>query len=105
MAFDNLRNLGALPGMPTAFTASLAPSNGKGQVRSYEGLVANTNEASYLFVPVAASLTTTGSLPVGTSIDVIELATGMRIDTNAFQSGVQSIPADGVRVVADYFRQ
>ena len=38
-------------------------------------------------------------------VDVIELATGLRIDTNAHHAGVQSIPADGAMLVMDYFRQ
>jgi hypothetical protein len=38
-------------------------------------------------------------------IDVIDLASGLRKDVNAFHPGTQSIEARGATVVMDYFRQ
>jgi hypothetical protein len=39
-------------------------------------------------------------------VDVIELGTGhLRYDTDPYLSGVQSIPAPGAAVLADYWRQ
>ena len=39
-------------------------------------------------------------------IDVLNLGSGFtRVDVNAFQAGNQSIPAIGVNILMDYFRQ
>ena len=38
-------------------------------------------------------------------IDVINLGGLLRQDTNRFIDGVQSIPAAGVSIVMDYYRQ
>jgi hypothetical protein len=38
-------------------------------------------------------------------VDVVDLTTLQRADTDPFQPGVQSIPARGARVLMDYFRQ
>jgi hypothetical protein len=56
-----------------------------------------TSAPSYLFVTVRSM--------GGERVDVIELATGLRIDTNPFDPGVQSIPVAGARTLAHYFRQ
>ncbi|MFN0241822.1 MAG: YncE family protein [Planctomycetota bacterium] len=101
IAFDDQRNLGALPNVSSVFAAGPpAPINGKSQVRSVRGDVRNTNEATYLFVAVRDP-----STGVSSGVDVIDLLTGLRVDTNAFRPGIQSIPARGAVFVADYFRQ
>ncbi len=103
LAFDNLRNLGSLPESQSKFSAGIAAINGKGQVRRLAqpfAQVLNTNEAKYLFLPVSDPATGEGF-----AIDVVDLDTGLRVDVNAFQDGVQSIPAEGAQNVADYFRQ
>ena len=101
IAFDDQRNLGALPNAFSPFSSG-APieMNGKSQVRSTPLGVQNVNEATYMFLPVRES--DTGLVA---SIDVIRLSDGARVDTDAFQPGVQSIPARGAQVVMDYFRQ
>ena len=100
LAFDNLRNLGVLPNVANSFSAG-APlaKNGKGLVRSFMGALTQTSEPSFLFLPVE---------PVdggAARIDVIDLATAQRVDTNPHQPGIQSIPAAGAYQVMDYFRQ
>jgi YVTN family beta-propeller protein len=98
LAFDDQRNLGALPDFPSAFSArEPAPLNGKSQVRQLgpAGQIVNTSEPKYLFVPIRGAGV----------VDVIRLSDGVRIDTNAHQPGIQSIPAVGAAVVMDYFRQ
>jgi DNA-binding beta-propeller fold protein YncE len=98
LAFDDQRNLGALPNFVSTFSAGApAPLNGKSQVRQLGpgGQVVNTNEATYLFVPIRGAGV----------VDVIRLSTGLRIDTNAHVAGIQSIPASGAVLAMDYFRQ
>jgi len=103
LAFDNLRNLGGLINLSSVFSAGSAiPQNGKNIVRSIPpGVTVNTNEASYMFAAVPNAVGGSGV------VDVIQLgASGLpRVDTNPFQSGVQSIPASNVTLVADYWRQ
>jgi hypothetical protein len=102
LALDDLSNLGALVNYHTAFSAGRpAAVNGKNLVRDVPGVgVLATNAPRYLFVPVRTSRT--GGSEV---IDVIDLETGLRADTNPFQPGTQSIPAPGASRVMDYFRQ
>lgn len=101
LAFDDMVNLGALANVSSAFSAGTpAEINGKSMVRDFAGNRTNTNAASYLFVPIPVP--EQGGHGV---IDVIDLATGQRIDTNPFQDGLQSIPARGATVVSSYFRQ
>jgi hypothetical protein len=103
LAFDNHRNLGALENYATAFSPGTpAPVNGKslaraGMPRAANG-IANTNEPRFLFAAVPDSSEGPGA------VDVVQIATLRRFDTNAFVDGVQSIPAGGARVVMDYFR-
>ncbi len=104
IAFDNMRNLGGIQNLhPSGFSAGVPVRlNGKNLVRqtTAQGLV-NTNEPKYLFVAVPSPQT--GSIGV---IDVIDIGGGFtRVDTNAFQAGIQSISAPGAFLVADYFRQ
>ena len=101
-AFDNQRNFGALPNVVTPFSAGTgAQMNGKGMVRVVSGTVQSTNEPSFMYVAVPNSLAGEGA------VDVLRRDGGgfARIDTNPFQPGTQSIPAPGVNVLMDYFRQ
>jgi YVTN family beta-propeller protein len=100
IAFDDQRNLGILPVVPEPFSVdALIPINGKHPVRQVNGQAFNTNEATYLFVPVQ------GAQPGQEHIDVIRIINGQRIDTNPYLPGLQSIPVPGASVVANYFRQ
>jgi len=100
LAFDDQRNLGILPVVPEPFSVdALIPINGKHPVRQVNGTPFNTNEATYLFVPVQ------GAQPGQERIDVIRIIDGERIDTDPYLPGVQSIPVPGASVVANYFRQ
>ncbi len=99
IAFDDQRNLGALPNLESAGGGGqLTQINGKSLVRRIPTVpvsYANTNEATYLFVPVRGSGV----------VDVISLATGRRVDTNAYHPGIQSIATTGAALVMDYFRE
>lgn len=96
VAFDDQSNLGALANYHTPFSSGRpALTNGKNLVRAVPGAgVLSTNEPTFAFVPTRAGL-----------VDVIELATGQRVDTDPFHPGLQSIPASGVWRAMDYFRQ
>jgi hypothetical protein len=69
--------------------------NGKSLVRQLSGSYVNTNEATFLFVPIRGAGV----------VDVISLATGRRVDTSAYHPGVQSVAAPGAALVMDYFRE
>lgn len=100
LAFDDQRNLGILPVVPGAFgVGGVVSINGKHSVRQVNGQAHNTNEATYLFLPVR------GSVPGQERVDVIRISNGQRVDTNPHQPGLQSIPAPGAAGVASYFRQ
>jgi hypothetical protein len=100
VAFDDQRNVGALQDRAGAFGVAAAKINGKNLVKQVPGgQPMNTNEPTYMFLPVHVSASG------GEVIDVVELRTGLRIDTNPFHPGVQSIPAGGAAIVMDYFRQ
>ena len=101
IAFDNLRNYGGLANVFTSFSAGVPlPSNGKALVRAVGGGPVNTNEPRFMFAAVPFPTSGSGS------IDVINIGAGFTIlDTNPFQPGTQSIPAPGVSLVMDYFRQ
>jgi hypothetical protein len=96
LCFDDLRNLGGLVNYHSSFSAGVpALLNGKSLVRQ-TGQVVNTNEPRYLFV----------AAPGPGVVDVIDIGSGIvRIDTNPFQPGLQSIPVPGVELLMDYFRQ
>ena len=102
MTFDDQVNLGALNNYTTVFSPNpTAEINGKCTVRMIGGVgVRPTNWAHYMFVTVKDPATGTPK-----AIDVLELATGLRVDVNRFHPGVQSIPARGAAVVMDYFRE
>jgi len=104
IAFDDLRNLGGLANEHSVFSAGTpVPVNGKGLVRRLPGSGAwvNTNEPRYAFLSVPNPRGGQGV------VDVLRLdvAGTPRIDTNAHQVGVQSIPLPGVATLMDYFRQ
>lgn len=96
LAFDDQNNLGALRNYHTPFSAGApAEVNGKNLVRFVPGQgVLATQAPAFVFVPTSAGV-----------VDVLALATGQRVDTDAFQPGLQSIPAPGVWHVMSYFRQ
>jgi hypothetical protein len=74
--------------------------NGKSLVKPNGGAFSNTNTPRFMFLAISTSLEGPGV------VDVIDLESGtQRFDTDPFKAGVQSIKADGVRVLMDYFRQ
>jgi len=101
LAFDDLRNFGALKNAATAFSAGVpAAVNGKSLVRELSGAMVGANAPRFLFAAVPVSVPLSSG-----AVDVVSLAGHVRFDTNAFHAGVQSVPAPGVRVLMDYFRQ
>jgi hypothetical protein len=103
LAFDNMRNFGGLPNLASFFSAGVpAPLNGKSLVRTV-GTVGprGANQCQYLFVAIPSPTTASEG-----NIDVIDISGGYtRIDTNAHDAGIQSIPVDDVDVLMDFFRQ
>jgi hypothetical protein len=95
IAFDDQRNFGALPNFVPYGGGGQTEINGKSLVRQLSGSYVNTNEATFLFVPVRGAGV----------VDVISLATGRRVDTSAYHPGVQSVAAPGAALVMDYFRE
>jgi len=102
LAFDDQRNLGSLPSPQGAFSAGTpAAFDGKCLIRQGSGGALPVSAPSHLFVAVPRSSQNLGA----GAVDVIELASYSRRDTNAFQSGVQSVSMPGVRVLMNYWRQ
>lgn len=101
VAFDNQRNFAGLPNPTLSQFSAGTPVlvNGKNIVRQSGGAILNTNEPALLFLAVP------NSNQGGGVVDVIDLSTNKRRDTNLYQVGVQSVPADGATLVMDYFRQ
>jgi hypothetical protein len=100
IAFDNLLNFGGTPNYATVYSAG-APAvlNGKSIIRQI-GAPTPTNSPRFMFAAVPSSA------QGGGKIDVLNLESAIvRFDTNAFQPGVQSIPAENVAILMDYFRQ
>jgi hypothetical protein len=98
MAFDNMVNLTALTNQNTQFSAGQPLSiNGKASVRLNTGGIVPAAAPAFMFLAV----------PNPGVIDVLELSTGtvQRVDTSVFRPGIQSIPAQNVTVLADFFRQ
>jgi len=98
IAFDNQVNITALTNFSTQYSAGQPLSiNGKSLVRFLGGAFGPAASPQFAFVAV----------PNPGVVDVLDLSTGpvRRVDTNLFQSGLQSIPASNVTLVADYFRQ
>ena len=102
LAFDDQKNLGSLPNYATPFSAPGAlPMNGKSLVKPIPGTpnVLPVSTPRYLFLAVPSSSEGPGV------VDVVDLETLERVDTDVFQPGVQSIAARGAQRVAHYFRQ
>ncbi len=101
IAFDDQNNLGGVGNFSTTFSAgSPAATNGKTTVRFIPNTFFNTTEPRFMFAAIPNS--TQG----GGVIDVFEMDSGFqRFDTNSFQTGIQSIPANGVNVLMHYYRQ
>ncbi|MFN0007755.1 MAG: YncE family protein [Planctomycetota bacterium] len=101
IAFDDLRNLGGLPNVTSFFSAGAPePINGKQLVRFVPNVYVNTNEPRYMFVAVPSPTIGTGV------VDVVRVDGGfVRIDTDPYTAGIQSIPVPNCQVVTDYFRQ
>ncbi len=102
LAFDNQRNFGSLVNFTTSFSAGFPiPMNGKSLVKTIPGTttVENVSEPQYLFLAIPASFAGPGV------VDVVDLSSFLRVDTDPFQAGVQSIPAEGATVLMDYFSQ
>ena len=100
LAFDNLRNLGGTASTKSFFSAGQpVPFNSKDLLRNAGGALRNTNQPDFLFLAVPNGQATGGV------IDVIRILGGTRFDVNPFQSGIQSIPCEGVNVLMDYYRQ
>ena len=100
LAFDDQVNLGALTNFSTQFSAGQPLSvNGKSLVKFIPPAVLPAKAPQFLFLAV----------PGAGVIDVLRPDTfpvlERRVDTNVFQPGSQSIPATGVAVLMDYFRQ
>jgi hypothetical protein len=101
LAFDDLRSLSGLPNFVTPFSSGApVPINGKALVRGDCTSLQNNSETRYIFLAIPTPLSGTGV------VDVVRVDQSfVRIDTNAFQPGIQSIPVPNVQVVMDYFRQ
>jgi len=102
IAFDNLMNVSGLPNTQSIFSAgSPVQANGKSQVKGTQ----NVNEATYIFLAVPFSNPILSGQGGGV-VDVIDINDAYRrLDTDPFQTGTQSIAAQGVSVLMDYFRQ
>lgn len=98
LSFDDQKNLGALANPSSGPETAIV--NGKNLYRVLGGAAVRTNDPAYMLVPVRDPAS-----GVGRAIDVIALATGLRLDVNPYRPGVQSIPARGAQLAVDYFRQ
>jgi hypothetical protein len=103
IAFDNLTNRGGLPAAQGLFGAGVAAqANSKDLVRTsnFGALISRANGGDYMFLAVPNSNQTGGV------VDVIDILGGLkRVDTDVFFPGVQSVPASGVNVLCEYWRQ
>ena len=101
LAFDDQGNFSLLQNFFTPFSAGdPAILNGKSIMRPAGFTARPRNRARFLFVAVPNSTNGQGA------IDVVDIDGGFqRFDTNAFQAGVQSIPAPGVLAISHYFKQ
>ena len=98
IAFDNQVNLTALTNFTTEFSAGFPLSvNGKSILRFSNASFRPASAPQFMFLAV----------PNPGVVDVFDLLTGavQRVDTNVFESGLQSIPAPNANVVVDFMRQ
>ena len=104
IAFDNMVSRSATANFRSPFSSRTSVrANGKAIVRQVPGLfnaLASASDYEYIFLAVPNS--NQGS---GGAIDVIQRSGNARVDTDLFVPGVQSIPASGVTLLADFFRQ
>ena len=101
LAFDNMKNRTALDNVASQFSAGPALSiNVKSIVKVLGAARPTANTPQFMFLAVPNSREGAGV------VDVISLEAGLRrIDTNPFDSGIQSIPAPNATIVMDYLRQ
>jgi hypothetical protein len=101
LAFDDLRNLGALPGHTSPAGAGFPIQvNSKSLVREVGGRIVNTNQPTFLFAAIPFSA------EGGGAIDVFQLESGLdRLDVDTFTPGTQSLAVEGAALLGSYFRQ
>lgn len=106
IAFDNLRNFGGLPNPVSQLantSAAPLPQNSKGMIRTNPSTaqIDTCIAAEYMFAAVPNS---NGGAGV---IDVLNIGSAgtLRVDTNPYLSGIQSINAPNTNSLADYWRQ
>ncbi len=101
IGFDDMVNRTALTNISNPFTAGTPLSfNGKSILKLFGASAVTTFNPQYMFLAVPNSIEGPGV------VDVIDVRTGfLRIDTNRFVAGIQSIPAPNARSVVDYCRQ
>ncbi|HED66102.1 MAG TPA: hypothetical protein ENJ09_11175 [Planctomycetes bacterium] len=101
IAFDNMMNRTALTNITSTFSAGKPLSiNGKSIIKLQGGGAAVTVTPTYMFLAVPNSFEGPGV------VDVLSVNGGyVRVDTNAYDPGIQSIPAPNVNLVVDYLRQ
>ena len=107
LVFDEMTNVtGLLPSLSFFSSGSTSTFNSKCQARRFLGPEANyvvgVNAPAHLFVAIPESSQGGGVIDV---IDLLGPTAFTRRDTNVFQPGVQSIPADGVTGLSTYLRQ
>jgi hypothetical protein len=103
IAFDNQKNFGGLVTHLTSFSAGVAlANNGKSLVRPAGGGVNNSCEPNYMFIAVPSP--TFGSEGL---VDVVDISGSgfSRVDTSAYEEGIQSIPCTNAAGLMDYWRQ
>jgi len=102
LCFDNMKNTAGLPNISNSRSAPpLKLFNGKSIVKAATPLPRPAVTPQYLFVAIPNSNEAGGAGVV----DVIDLNGFLRTDTNRITPGIQSIPANGVTHVVDFFRQ
>ena len=103
IAFDDMVNYGATVnffGLNPQFSAGVpSPINGKSYVRLVNGSPLGAKLVRFLFAAVPNSTEGPGA------VDVINIQTGVRFDTDAYTPGVQSVQVPSVSGVIDYWRQ
>ena len=100
IAFDNLKNRTALTNITNIFSAGAPLSiNGK-SILKLQGTAVTTITPQFMFLAVPNSREVPGV------VDVLAMDGGLvRVDTNAYLPGTQSIRAPNVNRVVDYMRQ
>ncbi|MCZ6598269.1 MAG: beta-propeller fold lactonase family protein [Planctomycetota bacterium] len=101
IAFDNWTNFTVFPNYSTAFSAGTpVQPNAKGILLTVPG-----GGISAATVPRIMLLAVPNSTEGPGVIDVVRIDGALRMDTDPFTPGTQSIPAPGAITVMDYFRQ